>query len=168
MEENCGWNWCACRFALTSNPPFLWFRAFLFSFFLLRFEIWNREIRKRERVRLGRKLEILLESKGACALLLPTRHLYSPRSSFVEKRYETFNLINNFIFRILGFGDVDILKEGKVWLELKNCARNRNLPQFYVSGNDNWTITCCKKVKNFFTWNLSQKLHIPLHEYACD
>ena len=62
------------------------FRAFFFvkiSFFtriVLFFSSFaNRDLKSRDR--LGRKLEILLESRGACALLLPMRHLYSPRSS---------------------------------------------------------------------------------------
>lgn len=64
------------------------FRAFFFFFVKISFftrivlffsSFANRDLESRDR--LGRKLEILLESRGACALLLPTRHLYSPRSS---------------------------------------------------------------------------------------
>lgn len=64
------------------------FRAFFFFFVKISFftrivlffsSFANRDLESRDR--LGRKLEILLESRGACAFLLPTRHLYSTRSS---------------------------------------------------------------------------------------
>lgn len=53
-------------------------------------------------------------------------------------------------------------RKSLVKIKLKNCVYNYLNHYVTLRGNDinNWTIRCCKKIQNFFTWNFSQKLYI--------